>query len=241
VLALRGPAAAGKDYDEVPHGASTLAKAPAGRQAISHRVLTCETKISRLCETARVSGPPDLPPLVRRALDLSRDQGFVSSTRNETGRLLAALAASRAGTMAECGTGCGVGSAWLRSGLRADARIVTAELDHRLAEAVRVIFADDGRVEVLQADWTTLRAYAPFSLLFLDVREAKQQGPEQITELVEPGGVVVLDDFTPCEGWPPMYEGRVDNVRQQWLTDPRFTTAEVMVAPDASVLIAARR
>jgi predicted O-methyltransferase YrrM len=189
----------------------------------------------------RVSAPPDLPPLVRRALDLSRDQGFVSSTRNETGWLLASLAASRTGTMAECGTGCGVGSAWLRSGIRDDVRIVTAELDSRLAAAVHEMFEDDDRVEVLQADWTTLRDYGPFSLLFLDVREAKRGGPDFITELVEPGGIVVLDDFTPCQGWPPMYEGRVDNIRQQWITDQRFTTAEVMVAPDASVLIATRR
>jgi len=178
---------------------------------------------------------------VRRALDLSRDQGFVSSTRNETGRLLAALAASRGGTMAECGTGCGVGSAWLRSGIREDVRIVTAELDSRLASAVRAMFEDDARVEVLQADWTTLREHGPFSLLFLDVREAKRGGPDLITELVEPGGIVMLDDFTPCQGWPPMYEGRVDTVREVWITDPRFTTAEVMVAPDASVLIATRR
>jgi predicted O-methyltransferase YrrM len=188
-----------------------------------------------------VSAPPDLPPLVRRALDLSRDQGFVSSTRHETGRLLATLAATRGGTMAECGTGCGVGSAWLRSGMRPDARIVTAELEHRLAEAVRAIFAEDPQVEVLQADWTTLREYAPFSLLFLDVREAKQNGPDSVAELVEPGGIVVLDDFTPCEGWPPVYEGRVDTVRQQWLTDPRFTTVEVMVAADSAVLLATRR
>jgi predicted O-methyltransferase YrrM len=188
-----------------------------------------------------VSAPPDLPPLVRRALDLSRDRGFVSSTRNETGRLLATLAATRHGTMAECGTGCGVGSAWLRSGMRGDARIVTAELDHRLAEAVRELFGDDDRVDVLQADWTTLQEYAPFSLLFLDVREAKQNGPESVTELVEPGGIVVLDDFTPYEGWPPIYEGRVDSTRQQWLTDSRFTTAEVMVAPDSAVLLATRR
>jgi hypothetical protein len=52
---------------------------------------------------------------------------------------------------------------------------------------------------------------------------------------------VVLDDFTPCQVWPPMYEGRVDTTRQQWMTDVRFTTAEVMVAPDAAVLIATRR
>jgi predicted O-methyltransferase YrrM len=194
-----------------------------------------------VCQDRRVSAPPDLPPVVQRALDLSRRRGFVSSTRNETGRLLAALAATRSGTLAECGTGCGVGSAWLRSGVRGDARIVTAELDHRLAEAVRTMFEDDGQVEVLQADWTTLRDHAPFSLLFLDVREAKQNPPEFLTELVEPGGIVVLDDFTPFQGWPPVYEGRVDTTRQQWLTDERFTTAEVMVAVDAAVLIATRR
>jgi len=59
--------------------------------------------------------------------------------------------------------------------------------------------------------------------------------------MLAPGGVVVLDDFTPCATWPPMYEGRVDTMREQWLTDPRFTTVEVMVASDASVLIASRR
>jgi predicted O-methyltransferase YrrM len=178
---------------------------------------------------------------VSRALDLSRRQGFVSSTRNETGRLLAAIAATRAGTLAECGTGCGVGSAWLRSGLREGAHIVTAERDPELAQAVSALFAGDDQVEVLHADWTTLQNYAPFSLLFLDVREVKQSGPDPIYELLEPGGVVVLDDFTPSAGWPPIYAGKVDAVRQQWLTDERFTSAEVMVADDASVVLATRR
>ncbi|MPZ62081.1 MAG: cytidine deaminase [Propionibacteriales bacterium] len=188
-----------------------------------------------------MSAPPDVPTQVTHALDLSRRQGFVSSTRHETGRLLATLAATRSGTLAECGTGCGVGSAWLRSGIPDDARIVTAELDHDLAEAVREIFEDDPRVEVLQADWKSLRNYAPFSLLFLDVREAKQSGPDLIAELVDEGGIVVMDDFTPCEGWPPIFEGRVDTIRQQWLTDDRFTSVDVMVAMDAAVLIAAKR
>lgn len=188
-----------------------------------------------------MSAPPELPPAVQHALDLSRRRGFVSSTRNETGRLLATLAATRSGTLAESGTGCGVGSAWLRSGVREGARIVTAELDHKLAEAVSEIFADDDQVEVLQADWTTLQEHGPFSLLFLDVRELKQGGPDAIYELLEPGGVVVLDDFTPSAGWPPIYDGRVDTVRQQWLTDSRFISVEVMVAEDASVVVATRR
>jgi predicted O-methyltransferase YrrM len=188
-----------------------------------------------------MSAPPDLPAIVSRAFDVSRRHGYVSFCRNETGRLLASLAATRTGTLAEFGTGCGVGTAWLRSGVRGDAKILTAELDPKLAEAAAEIFRHDRQVEVRAADWSTLRDHGPFSLLFLDAREPKDSGADTIIDLVEPGGVVVLDDFTPCESWPPIFEGRVDVLREQWLTDERFTTAEVMVAGDASVLIATKR
>ena len=188
-----------------------------------------------------MSAPPELPAIVSRAFDVSRKSGYVSFCRNETGRLLATLAATRTGTLAEFGTGTGVGTAWLRSGVREDTRILTAELDPKLAEAAAEIFEDDKQVEVMAADWSTLRDHAPFSLLFLDARGPKNSGADTIIDLVEPGGVVVLDDFTPCDTWPPIFAGRVDVLREQWLTDERFTTVEVMVATDASVLIATKR
>ena len=94
---------------------------------------------------------------------------------------------------------------------------------------------------MLAADWSTLLDKGPFSLLFLDSARPKDAGPDAVADLVEPGGIVVLDDFTPCSSWPPIFEGRVDALRESWLTDERFTTVEVMVAPDASVLIATKR
>jgi len=160
-----------------------------------------------------VSAPPELPDVVRRALDVSRRQGFVSATRHETGRLLATLAATRTGTLGELGTGCGVGAAWLSSGAGADVRIVTAEVDPGLAELAQEVFAADPRVEVRAGDWTTLEGFAPFSLLFVDVREVKRSGVDRIADLVGSGGLVVLDDFTPCTAWPPVYAGRVDTMR----------------------------
>ncbi len=192
-------------------------------------------------DSAAMSASPDVPVLVTQALNLCRSQGFVSSIRHEAGRLLAALAASRVGTLGELGTGCGVGAAWLCSALRAGARVVTAELDPVLAERARELFADDDRVEVRAGDWTTLEQFAPFSLLFIDVREVKRNGIDLIADLVEPGGIIVLDDFTPSSAWPPIYDGRVDDMRERWLTDPRFTAVDVTVAPDAAVVIATRR
>ena len=187
-----------------------------------------------------MSAPPELPAIVSRAFDVSRKAGYASFCRNETGRLLATLAATRAGIVGEFGTGCGVGTAWLRSGVRPGTRILSAELDAQLAEAAAEIFRDDEQVEVLAADWSTLRDRGPFSLLVLDAREPKNSGADTIIDLVEPGGVVVLDDFTPCASWPPIFAGRVDTLRQEWLMDKRFTTVEVMVAPDAAVLLATR-
>ena len=188
-----------------------------------------------------MSAPPDLPEIVQRAFDVSRRAGYVSFCRNETGRLLATLAATRSGTLAEFGTGCGVGTAWLRSGIRNGAHILTAELDGRLAGAAAEIFEDDRQVEVLAADWSTLSDKGPFSLLFLDSGDPDSVRVDAIADLVEPGGIVVLDDFAPCESWPPVAYNRVDTLREEWLTDDRFTAVEVMIAPDASAVIATRR
>ena len=188
-----------------------------------------------------MSAPPELPEIVRRAFDVSRRAGYVSFCRNETGRLLATLAATRAGTLAEFGTGTGVGTAWLRSGVRPEARILTAELEPTLADAAAQIFEDDPQVEVRAADWDTLRDQGPFSLLFLDSGDPEAVRVDAVADLVEPGGIVVLDDLTPCEQWPPVAYGRVDTLREEWLTDERFTTVEVLVASDAATLIATRR
>ncbi len=188
-----------------------------------------------------MSAPPELPEVVSRAFDVSRRAGYVSFCRNETGRLLATLAATRSGTLAEFGTGCGVGTAWLRSGIRNGAQILTAEKDAKLAGAAAEIFVDDAQVEVLAADWSTLSDKGPFSLLFLDSGDPESVRVDAIADLVEPGGLVVLDDFTPCESWPPISYQRVDTLREEWLTDERFTAVEVMIAPDASAVIATRR
>lgn len=187
-----------------------------------------------------MSAPTELPELVSKTLDLSRRRGFITSTRHETGRFLAALAASRQGTLAELGTGCGVGSAWLSSGAPKDATIVTAELDADLADDVKEIFGDAPNVEVLAGDWRALEQFAPFSLIFVDVREV-MESIDMLADLLEPGGIAVLDDFVPSAFWPPIVDGRIDYIREQWLTDERFAASEMLIDPDASLIIAARR
>ena len=74
----------------------------------------------------------------------------------------------------------------------------------------------------------------------MDAASAKTWPREQIVDLLDSGGMIVLDDFSPCPTWPPLEGGRVDTLRLDWLADDRFTSVDVMVAEDTSVIIAVK-
>src|SRR5438105_11414856 len=93
--------------------------------------------------TAAYAHEVDLPDIVMRAVELARELDFDLSCRPEQGWLLQTLARGRrSGTIAETGTGCGVGLAWLLSGAGADTSIVSVERDAVRAEAAARLFAD---------------------------------------------------------------------------------------------------
>ena len=99
--ALADPgAAANKTYRELHDGSKILwhpTISPQCGQLVPEYEIPVTVTGPKLCNSQPVSAPPELPPLVSAALSLSGRRGFVSSTRNETGRLLATLAASRTG------------------------------------------------------------------------------------------------------------------------------------------------
>lgn len=171
-----------------------------------------------------------LPPLVKRALELSERAGFTKSCSPETGRLLQVLAGQRGRTrVAEIGTGCGVGSAWILSALDPEVPFVTVELDAQRAVEAAELLAADENATVLEGDWReVLAAEAPFDLLFADGGRSKYN--EQVVGLLAPGGTLFLDDLTPD------HEGS-DPVRELWLSHPRLLAAEVQISPREAVIV----
>lgn len=191
---------------------------------------------------AHLSGPGDLPPLVERAALTATRLGFPYSCRPEQGRLLRALAAG-AERIGETGTGCGVGLAWLVSGMRGGATAVSVERDAARAGAAAGLFADlSPRVTVRHADWTAIAEDGPFDLLVLDGGgQGKADGPAaDPVALLRPGGVLVIDDFTPARGGPPTHQGAPDTARLHWTEHPALRTVEVPLAPDLAVLLCTR-
>ena len=192
--------------------------------------------------TAAYDGLRDLPPLVTKAVSIARREGFENSCRPEHGRLLFALA-SGAEVIGETGTGCGVGLAWLTSGARPGARLVSVELDANRAALAADLVKDLPQVTVIHGDWREIHREAPFDLLVLDggAHGKRGGGRADPAVLLRPGGTLVIDDLTPAQDWPPRFGGQVDEARMHWLTHPDLDAAELRLAPDLAALVATRR
>jgi len=191
--------------------------------------------------TAQYETSADLPRRVAAAAAAARDAGFTKSCLPQQGRLLQVLAGGvGAGRIGETGTGHGVGLAWLASTAYPEAQLFSVERDQRRAQQARQVFADEPRVQIRCGDWRELAQHAPFDLLVLDGggQGKGNEPPLDPAGWLRPGGVVVLDDFTPGAGWPPHVGGILDEARLYWLEHPRLRTAEIRVTPTAASLVA---
>ena len=181
----------------------------------------------------------NVPNNVRRALELSRAHGFSNSCTPEVGRLLQVLvAAASPGTVAELGTGCGVGSAWLLSGLREGQTFVSIESDPARRQAVSELFGDTPNTHFLCGYWRGALSYGPFQFVF--VGEAKDAGAEAVVQALAVGGVTVLDDFTPETPWLPEGRGEPDTRRDFWLRHPDMLATEIFTTPETAAIVAVR-
>jgi predicted O-methyltransferase YrrM len=198
---------------------------------------------------------PTTPPLVEQAYAVARQEGF-PLTREQAGparpsaclpgvgRFLAMLAAScHAGTIAELGTGAGIGAAWIASAMPADCTLVTAELDPRLAAAAAQLFTNDARVRVLTGDANAVLVHhAPFDLIFADsgVRDAVAFGA--LAGLLRPGGRIVMDDVTPVIALPPDSPLRESDVKRELFAGHGGLAWTEVVLPDLanSLLVGTR-
>ena len=191
--------------------------------------------------TAAYDGLTDLPELVARAVAVAREQTFDLSCRPEQGRLLQVLARGcTGGLIAETGTGCGVGLAWMVSATGPDTTFVSVEQNGLRARAAQALFASFGNVTVVHGDWKEIRGRAPFDLLVLDgggQGKGEEAPIDPANGWLRPGGTVVIDDFTPRTGWPPMHANDIDRARLYWLEHHALLTTELRLTTDTATLI----
>jgi predicted O-methyltransferase YrrM len=148
-------------------------------------------------------------------------------------RLLAVLASGR--RVAEAGTAYGGGAEAMG---RTAERVVTVELDDDRAAIAARRLEGLANVELLVGDWLELLPpRAPFGLVFHDAGNFKRSPEEYgdaVVRLLEPGGLLVLDDMTP--GRPGF-----DPIREWASARVGIESTEIITTPTTSALVIARR
>ena len=150
----------------------------------------------------------------------------------EVQRLLGVLAAGR--RVAEAGTAFGEGAEAMARTARS---VVTVELDRERASVAAERLAPYANVELLVGDWRELLPpRGRFGLLFLDAggfKHAPEESGDLVFGLLEPGGLLVLDDLTP---------GRTefDPVRAWAHGHTGLRAAEILTTPSSAALLVAR-
>jgi predicted O-methyltransferase YrrM len=201
----------------------------------------------------------ELPEIVRRANALANQlnfpllpegravgyQGPPTACVPQVGRLLQVLASGKpGGQIGEQGTGAGVGTAWLASGLCRGAYLISVEIDVVRAIEVAKLFSHYPNVEIRMGDWhEAMSSNEPYDLLFMDAMPRGDLLPskwDEIVELVKIGGQIVMDDLTPVELWPSDWDEMIDAKRDFAFANPRVFGTEVRTTPKTSALIVTR-
>jgi predicted O-methyltransferase YrrM len=168
---------------------------------------------------------------------------FTMASEPKTGALLRVLAASKpAGRVLELGTGTGVGTAWLLSGMDGDSTLVTVDTNLRYQSVAKDALAADARVTfVLEDALDFLRRQRPasFDLVFADALRGKFEGLDEALAVVKPSGLYVIDDLLPQPNWPEGHDERIVPLIERLWAQPQFQI--VSMAWASGLVVAVRK
>jgi len=166
------------------------------------------------------------PPALAALLEQSKALDFNMASEPKTGALLRVLAASKpAGRILELGTGTGVGTAWLLSGMDSASTLMSVDTNFTFQSAAQRVLGSDPRVSfVLEdaVDFLVRQPPASFDLVFADALRGKFEGLDEALAVVKPGGLYVIDDLLPQPNWPEDHGEKVPPLIERLAAQEQF-------------------
>lgn len=151
---------------------------------------------------SNLNEPAALPNIWRDTLSI----GFDMASEPLGCSLLRTLAASKtASKFLELGSGTGLLTAWLLDGMCPVSHLTALDNDSTLLAVLKRHLGSDVRLKVVCVDGDEfLRSLKGqrFDFIFADTWAGKYRLLEEALELLNPGGLYVIDDMLPQPNWP---------------------------------------
>ena len=188
-------------------------------------------------ESILIKSPATLHEIEARSKHLD----FEMASDPRTGALLATLAASKpGGSLLEIGTGTGIGTAWLLSGMDAASTLISVDIHPEFQAVAREIHGRDPRLTLVVEDGLQfLRKQQPlsFDLVFADAMPGKYESLDEALALVKPGGFYVIDDMLPQPNWPEGHDAKAAALIERLSRETEFQLAPLSWSSGVLLLV----
>jgi len=143
--------------------------------------------------------------------EATKRSGFTMASDPKTCSLLKTLAGTKpGGRLLELGTGTGLSTAWILAGM--DNSAVLTSIDNDLVFlSIAKKFLKDDRLSLINQDageWIQNNKDTKFDLIFADTWHGKYLMLDDILNMLNPGGLYILDDMLPQSNWPEGHHGK---------------------------------
>lgn len=146
-------------------------------------------------------------PVAYYAIDAAtKEMGFTMPSDILTCSLLKTLAASKPnGRFLELGTGTGLSTAWILDGMDENSTLTSIDYDSSLLEIAQKHLGSDTRLSLKCIDgeaWVNQNIGQKFDYIFADTWHGKYLMLDEVLEMLNIGGLYIIDDMLPQENWP---------------------------------------
>lgn len=183
------------------------------------------------------------PEAVGQILQETSRMEFGMASEPLLGALLRVLAVSKpGGRFLELGTGTGVATAWLLSGMDASSTLVSVDTDRKAQEIAARFLGQDKRLQLVNEDGSSFllnQCPQSYDLVFADAMPGKYEGLNHSLALVKSGGFWIGDDLLPQPNWPEGHASKIPVLLNELKNNSQF--AILPLTWSSGVVVAVRR
>lgn len=145
----------------------------------------------------------------------TRESSFTMASDIQTCSLLKTLAASKpSGKFLELGTGTGLSTAWILDGMDSNSTLISFDNDKRFLNIAQKYLGQDKRLNLILSDgedWIKTNFKQKFDYIFADTWHGKYLLLDEVLDMLNKGGLYIVDDMLPQPNWPEGHQEKVIN------------------------------